>query len=91
VTRQSQNHTLYIKLVNTSSDPQPVSIMLDGAIIVAKVADVVTLSAKTLAATNSIDHPKNIIPIESRFDGVSGQFTYAIPSYSIQVLRLQAN
>ncbi|MGC2213939.1 MAG: alpha-L-arabinofuranosidase C-terminal domain-containing protein, partial [Silvibacterium sp.] len=79
VTRQSQNHTLYIKLVNTSSDPQPVSIMLDGAKSVAKVADVVTLSAKTLAATNSIDHPKNIIPIESRFDGVSGQFTYAIP------------
>ncbi|MGC2163693.1 MAG: alpha-L-arabinofuranosidase C-terminal domain-containing protein [Silvibacterium sp.] len=91
VTRQSQTGELYVKLVNASSDAQSVSIDLDGAKSVDKIANVVTLSAKTLAATNSMDHPKNIIPVESRFERASSNFTYTLPPYSIQVLRLKTN
>jgi alpha-L-arabinofuranosidase len=90
VTRQSSSGKLYIKLVNASSDPQPVSILLDSANSVNKIARVVTLSAKTPTATNSIDHPKNIVPVESLFKRASGKFTYTLPPYSIQVLRLKA-
>jgi alpha-N-arabinofuranosidase len=89
VTRQSQTGELYLKLVNASSAPQPVNILIDGAKSVDATANSVTLSAKTLAATNSIDQPENITPVESTFDQASGNFTYTLPSYSIQVLRLK--
>jgi len=91
VTRQAQSGEVYLKLVNASSDQQPVSIRLDGAKTVGGIANVVTLSARTLAATNSIDDPKNILPVESRFERASTSFTYTLPAYSIQVLRLKAN
>ena len=89
VTRDSKNDEVYIKLVNAGSSPQPVEIRLDGATGVTPIANVVTLSAKTRAATNSIDHRKNIIPVESRFERASGNFTYTTPPYSIQVLRVK--
>jgi alpha-N-arabinofuranosidase len=88
VTRDSKNSEVYIKLVNAGSASQPIDIKLDGA-TVAPIANVVTLSAKSEAATNSIDHPKNIIPVESRFERASGNFTYTLPPYSIQVLRVK--
>jgi alpha-N-arabinofuranosidase len=90
VTRESKTGELYVKLVNTSSTPQPISLQLDGAKNVDHIANVVTLSARTLAATNSIDHRKDILPVESRFERASGKFTYTLPPYSIQVLRLKA-
>jgi len=89
VTRDSKNSEVYIKLVNAGSASQPVDIKLDGATGVDRIANVVTLSAKTEAATNSINHPKNIIPVESRFERASGNFTYTVPPYSIQVLRVK--
>ena len=57
VTRDSKNSEVYIKLVNAGSAPQPVDIKLDGA-TVTPIANVVTLSAKTEAATNSIEPPE---------------------------------
>jgi alpha-N-arabinofuranosidase len=90
VTRQSHSGELYIKLVNASSAPQPVSIQINGAKSVDRIASVVTLRAKTLAATDSIDHRANIVPLETRFEQASGKFTYTLPPYSIQVLRLKS-
>lgn len=91
VTRRSQTGELYIKLVNSGSLPLPVSIHLQGAKNVNRIAGVTTLSAKTTAATNSLEHPRNIIPVESRFERAADEFTYTLPPYSIQVLRVQAN
>ncbi|MGH9586234.1 MAG: alpha-L-arabinofuranosidase C-terminal domain-containing protein [Acidobacteriaceae bacterium] len=90
VTRDTKNDEVYLKLVNTSSTAQPVDIKLDGASDVNHIANVVTLSAKTTVATNSIDHPKNILPVESRFERASANFTYTLPPYSIQVIRVKA-
>jgi alpha-N-arabinofuranosidase len=56
---------------------------------VKKIANVVTLRASTLAATNSIDHPEKIVPVESRFERAGSNFTYEMPPYSIQVIRLE--
>jgi alpha-N-arabinofuranosidase len=91
VTRNSQTNALYIKVVNVSSASLPLSIHIDGTKNIGPEANVVTLSAKTTAATNSIDHPRNIIPVESRFEHASSKFTYTLPPYSIQVLRLKAD
>jgi alpha-L-arabinofuranosidase len=89
VTRDSKNDELYIKLVNASSAPQSLQIAIDGAKSIDHIAPVVTLSARTPAATNSINHPRNIIPVDSRFERASSKFNYTLPAYSIQVLRIK--
>jgi alpha-L-arabinofuranosidase len=89
VTRKSDTGEIFLKLVNANSNAKPVSIVLDGVPEVKKIAKVVTLRASTTAATNSIREPEKIVPIESRFERVSSQFTYELPPYSIQVIRLE--
>ncbi|MBB6147007.1 alpha-N-arabinofuranosidase [Silvibacterium bohemicum] len=89
VTRKSDTGEIFIKLVNATSDIKPVSIALDGAPDVKNIAKVVTLRAGTLAATNSIRQPTTIVPIESRFERAASEFTYELPPYSIQVIRLE--
>ena len=89
VTRKSDTGEIFLKLVNASSIAKPVSIVLDGVPEVKKIARVVTLRASTTAATNSIREPEKVVPIESRFERASSQFTYELPPYSIQVIRLE--
>jgi alpha-N-arabinofuranosidase len=89
VTRKSDSGEIFVKLVNATSDVKPVSVALDGAPDVKKIANVVTLRANTLAATNSITKPQQIMPVESRFERAGSQFTYEMPPYSIQVIRLE--
>lgn len=89
VTRQSKTGKIFVKLVNASSDPQPVNIRIDGAKKIDHIANVVTLHAATPAATNSITDPDNIIPVQSRFERASANFTYTLPAYSIQVIRVR--
>jgi alpha-N-arabinofuranosidase len=89
VTRKSDTGEIFVKLVNATSDAKPVSVALDGAPDVKKIAKVVTLRASTLAATNSIRQPERIVPVESRFERAGSQFTYDMPPYSIQIIRLE--
>jgi alpha-N-arabinofuranosidase len=89
VTRKSETGEIFVKLVNATSDVKPVSVVIDGAPDVKKIANVVTLHARTLAATNSISKPAEIQPVESRFERAGSQFSYDLPPYSIQVIRLE--
>ncbi|HUY80827.1 MAG TPA: alpha-L-arabinofuranosidase C-terminal domain-containing protein [Acidobacteriaceae bacterium] len=89
VTRDSKNGELYIKLVNANSNPQTLEIAIDGAKKIGRNAPVITLSAHTPVATNSINHPRNIVPVDSRFERASSKFNYTLPAYSIQVLRVK--
>jgi alpha-N-arabinofuranosidase len=90
VTRRSQTGELFIKLVNSGSTPLPLAIHLYGAKTIDHLANLTILSAKTTAATNSIEHPREIVPVESRFEMASDKFNYTLPPYSIQVIRLKA-
>jgi alpha-L-arabinofuranosidase len=89
VTRASSDGTVYLKLVNASSTPQPVRIHLNGAKTVA-VGKLVTLSAKTTAAANSIDQPTAIVPVETGLPNAAADFTHTVPGFAIQVLELKA-
>jgi alpha-N-arabinofuranosidase len=85
-TYNSKTHHLFIKLVNASSIPQPVTIKLDGAERVESKATVITLSGKTTEETNSITDPTRIVPVTSAIANASASFSYGLPRYSIQVL-----
>jgi alpha-L-arabinofuranosidase len=89
VTRRSSDGTVYLKLVNASSTPQPVHIQLNGAKTVAG-GKLISLSAKTTAATNSIIQPSAIVPVESGLHNAAADFTYTVPGFAIQVLEFKA-
>jgi alpha-N-arabinofuranosidase len=78
---------LYLKLVNASSDPQPVQIALPGAQPKAMVK-LIQLSSPDTQTTNSIDDPNRLVPVESPVHDVSNNFSLTLPSYSIQVLQI---
>ncbi len=90
VTRDSANGVIYLKLVNASPEVQPLDLQLLGATEVAKSAKLVSLSAKTTAATNTIVNPTAIVPVEGTISNAAQRFSHSVPAYSIQVLELKA-
>jgi alpha-N-arabinofuranosidase len=88
VTKDAAKGIVYLKLVNASSAAQPLKISLDGVKAVKGSAKLVSLSAATTAATNSIADPKRVVPMESTVTGVAKEFTRTVPGYSIQILEI---
>jgi alpha-N-arabinofuranosidase len=82
------SNIIYLKLVNTQSTPQSLTIDLAGAKKVDKQATTWTLKADSPTATNSINDPTKIVPIELKIKGVGKTFTQTLAPLSITVLEL---
>jgi alpha-N-arabinofuranosidase len=87
ITRDSHRKRLYLKLVNASSQSQTVDVKIAGATL-ADTGKLVTLDARSTQATNSIDQPTNIVPVESTLRNVGNTLHHTMPAYSIQVLQI---
>ena len=87
ITRDSAKKRLYLKLVNASSIPQPVEIEFPGAKL-APIGKLVSLSAHSTQATNSLSKPEEIVPVESVLNGVSSHLKHTLPGYAIQVIQV---
>ncbi len=87
VTASKEKKTIYLKLVNASSDPKAVELHLDGTSL-ASTAELITLSAHNPEETNSINDPTNLVPVNTSIKGVDGNFTHTLPPYTIQVMEL---
>ncbi len=87
VTEDSAKKRLYLKLVNATSDPQAVDIKLPGAKL-APEGKLISLTGHDPEATNTIDRPTAIIPVESALHGVSSTLHHRIPPYTIEVMEL---
>jgi len=88
ITRDTAKKRLYLKLVNGSSTAQPVEIEFVGANLAA-TGKLISLSAKSTLATNSMDRPKEIVPVETALEGVSNHLKHTLPGYSIQVIEVE--
>ncbi len=88
VTKDDKTGAIYIKLVNAQSTPQTVKLDIQGAHLTGK--GTATTLAAAPEATNSIDNPKNVVPVESKVTGVEPTFNYTVPADSITVLRLNS-
>jgi alpha-N-arabinofuranosidase len=88
VTKDAAKGVVYLKLVNASSSAQELKITMDGAKSVKATAKLVRLSAGSTAATNTINDPKRVVPVESTVTGMAKNFTRAVPGYSIEVLEI---
>ena len=89
VTRDAAKGIVYVKLVNASSAAQAVKISLAGARDVKGTAKMISLSATTTAASNSISDPKRVVPVESTVKA-GKDFTRSVPGYSVEVLEIAA-
>ena len=85
VTGSAAKKKLYLKLVNAASAPQAVDIDLQGAKF-ASTAKLTTLSAKDTQATNSIDRPEFLKPLNSSVTLTGGLIRHTMPQYSIEVI-----
>ncbi|ADW68876.1 alpha-L-arabinofuranosidase C-terminal domain-containing protein [Granulicella tundricola] len=83
-TTSEKNHMLYLKLVNASAEPQAITLALNG--VHSGSAQLSSLHAATRSATNSIERPNAIAPVQSRVNVVDGQWKHTIPGNSIEVL-----
>ncbi len=86
VTRNAATDTLFIKIVNAAPLPQPLTLHIEGAAAVARRGTLVTLSAKSTHATNSIRHPRRVIPHSATVNWLGPQVRHTFPPYSISVL-----
>ncbi|WP_263383488.1 alpha-L-arabinofuranosidase C-terminal domain-containing protein [Granulicella arctica] len=81
--------TVYLKLVNASSTPQPVSVDLSGAGSIDKTGTLISLTGTNLAETNTLTAPKRIAPVKSSLKVAGPKFDHVVPAYSVQVLVLK--
>ena len=77
-----------LKLVNATSNEQPVTITLSGLGTAGHTARVSTLRGNTTWATNTIEAPKRIVPVSSTLNISGERVPYVAPAYSIQVLEI---
>ena len=87
VTRDSQDGTLYLKLVNMAGQVQPLRVDLNGAQGIAKTGIAVVLKGSP-QDTNSLSDPYKVVPTTASLGGLGQGFDYKLPPYSITVLRL---
>ena len=86
VTKDTVKKRAYIKVVNAESLPQNVDIRFDGGTL-AQNGKLIMLKALSTEATNTIDQPQNIMPVESNLR-VGSDLRYNAPAYSIQVIQV---
>ncbi len=87
VTRDAAKKKLYVKLVNASTTAQALEIELPGAKLAAD-GKLVALHAHSTQATNTIEHPTQLVPVESVLHGVGEKIAHTVPGLSIEVLVL---
>ena len=85
ITRDPAKKKLYLKLVNASTIPQPLNIDLPGAKL-AETGTLVTLKAESTQATNTMEKPTAIVPVESPLHGVANHLHHTVPGLAIQVI-----
>jgi alpha-N-arabinofuranosidase len=87
ITASAATKKLYLKLVNAASTPQPVEIVFEGTKL-APTAKLTSLTAKDTQATNSIDRPEFLKPVDSSVPLSENHLRYTMPQYAIQVIEI---
>jgi alpha-N-arabinofuranosidase len=88
VTRDDAKRKIFVKVVNATSDPQPLAIEITGVQKIAPLATLTTMSGKTPNATNSITHPDAVKPAAGKVGVPGPKFTQTFAPYSVNVLEL---
>jgi alpha-N-arabinofuranosidase len=88
-TQDTKTGAVYLKVVNTSGNPQPVTLSLKALGKISPEGTLVVLKSASPDDTNTIDNPEKIIPVTSKINDISSNFTQTFDPYSINVLQLR--
>ncbi len=88
-TRGVRSGETFVKLVNPSTNTEPLKVEIKGVTGLASKASVITLGGNP-EDTNSITQPTKVLPIKSTVSGLTPEFTYTMPPHSIVVITLKA-
>ena len=88
-TRDRKTGVILIKMVNPEPNAQSVKLEINGIASLASKASAITLAGEP-EDTNSLSHPRNVIPVTTTVHPVSPDFGYTLPPHSIVVLKLKA-
>ena len=87
--RDSKTGQIFIKLINPQPKPELLHLEIKGLTSLASEASVITLAAEP-EDTNSIEHPRNVVPVTTTLRQVQRVFDYTLPPHSIVVLKFKA-
>jgi alpha-L-arabinofuranosidase len=87
--RDEKTGDIIIKMVNASAEPYATTINLNATKEPAGTAELITLSADSPEAENSLTEPVKYIPRESKITGVKKSFEMVFAPYSVSVLRIK--
>jgi len=87
ITRDSAKKRLFLKVVNASSTPQTLEVDFAGAKLAA-TGKLISLSAHDTQATNTLEKPTEIVPVETSLPGVSDHLHRTVPGYAIQIIQV---
>ncbi len=87
VTECKSDGRLFLKLVNAAPQPQSLRIELPGTATHGQ-ATLIRLHAATTAATNSLTHPRDIVPVTTAVALTGRTLAHTIPGNSIEVLEI---
>ena len=87
VTKDTKKNRLYLKLVNAASTPQLINVKFEGATL-ENTGKLVMLRARDTQATNTLEEPTNIVPVESTLRNIGSELHYTAPAYSIQAIQI---
>jgi len=88
--REAKSGDVILKVVNTSSDPQDISLNLQGAGHISKSATEESISGQP-QDVNSIDNPTKVAPVQVWIKDAGSTFTQTFAPYSVSVIRLKAH
>ncbi len=88
-TRDSANGTIYVKVVNPMGAPQPVRMKISGVAGIEASGQLVELKGASLIDLNTINTPTKIVPVTTKVDGLSVDFTRTFAPFSVNVLTLK--
>ena len=80
---------IIVKLVNVSGSPKTFAIDIAGADTIGDVAAVEVVAGNSLSDDNILGQKEAVIMESSEVTGVTKQFNYTVPKYSVTVLRVK--
>lgn len=89
-TQNKKTGAVYLKLVNTTGEKQPVNLNLTGIKKISPDAVLFVIKGDKPQDTNSIKDPEKIIPVKSIINGLASSFTQTLEPYSVNIIQLQA-
>lgn len=90
-TMDESSGKVFLKVVNTTGKKIPVNIKLKGVKKIASTATFVVLKGVKPEDTNTINNPKNIVPVTSTIKGVKTDFNNVLDPYSINIFQLETD